>query len=93
MPVKKRRSKARKDELSAWSDVFDCEFDFWDALPEIGVETDAYGLPDREVAREAWSRLGAAFMDEWRARPRHAEELAPWALTEFGEPKRRAGCR
>ncbi len=88
MPVRRRKGKrlARIDEHAAWSDVFECQYDFFGELPSIGVKTDQYDLPDPKVAAEAWQRLGAAFMAEWRSRPHHPDESEPWALTTFGEP-------
>ncbi len=94
MPVRHRRSKARADELAAWADAFKCEFDYAETLPDIGIATDDYGLPDRVVAEEAWHRLGAAFLETY-----NDPHLTPWALEAFGPPsgsgkrrRRRAGA-
>lgn len=89
MPIRARKSRRRLDAAPAWACAFECEFDYFDDLPEIGVHTDSYGLPDREEAEAAWHRYGAAFMAEWRARPHHPDDLDPWAFTAFGEPRRR----
>lgn len=85
MPVRKRRDRRKQAAgLEEWWDVFETEFDFSGDLPDAGVETDAYGRPDREVARAAWQRLGAEFM---RTLPlRHPALGPPWALAEFGDP-------
>jgi hypothetical protein len=86
VPVKRRTAKRRLDaraEAEAWESVFDCEYDFFDALPEIGVETDEYGRVDREVAEEAWHRLGNIFLAE---RPSQGVR-EPWALKQFGPPR------
>lgn len=55
--------------------------DFVDELRDAGVETDAYGRPDREEARKAWQRLGAEFMSTYN------ESHTPWAVQQFGEPR------
>ena len=90
MPVRRRKLKAvRPAELAAWRGTFECEFDYFDDLAEIGVATDPYGIPDRAVAHEAWQRLGDAFLAEWDSRQRHPDDLEPWALTTFGLPGRR----
>jgi len=84
MPVRKRRDRRKQAAgLEEWWDVFETEFDFLGDLPDAGVETDAYGRPDREVARKAWQRLGAEFM---RTLQRHPALGPPWALTTFGPP-------
>ena len=84
MPVKRRATKRRggsAEELDAWGLTFSAGYDFFESLPEIGVPIDQHGRPDRATAEEAWHRLGAQFLAEYR--PRHAD---PWALSEFGEP-------
>lgn len=66
MPVKRRHSKRRVQgaaELDAWSGVFDSGYDFFDELPDIGVETDANNQVPDDVLREAWERLGAAYLE------------------------------
>lgn len=82
MPVRYRRSKARMDDLPAWVMTFQAGFDYFDELPGAGVETDAYGRPPRPVAIEAWHRLGAVFLAQYRD-----IAVEPWALLEFGEPQ------
>ena len=85
MPVKRRTAKRRLDpmaELEAWSCAFQAHYTYFGELEEIGVETDAYGRPDRAVAEAAWRRLGARFLAE-AANPHLG---APWALLEFGDP-------
>ena len=87
MPVRPRKRRAsRASEIEAWRDVFECKFDFFNDLPDIGVNTDEYGCPDREVTQEAWRRLGAEFMVEWRSIEHRPGQSEPWALLEFGEP-------
>jgi hypothetical protein len=86
MPVKRRVAKRRIDletELLFWSSVFGSGYDFFGELPSIGIAVDQHNRPDREVAREAWHRLGAIWMDD------PINPWDPWALREFGEP----GCR
>lgn len=84
MPVRKRKSRRRTvADVEAWFDVFETGFDFFGELPDAGVETDAYGRPDRVVARAAWQRLGAEFLRTLP--PRHPVLGPPWALKEFGD--------
>jgi hypothetical protein len=82
MPVRTRKNMKRPVAgLDAWETVFSSEFDFFGELRDAGVETDAYGRPDREEARSAWRRLGAEFLSTFR------ESRQPWALETFGEPR------
>jgi hypothetical protein len=82
MPVRTRKDRRRAAAgLEEWESVFSSEFDFFGELRDAGVETDAYGRPDREEARKAWQRLGAEFLSTFR------DSHQPWALAEFGEPR------
>ena len=81
MPVKVRRPKRRMSvaaELEAWSVLFATGYDFFGDL----------GFPKQEearkAARDAWERLGPAFMARWT--PSSARSV-PWALEAFGEPQ------
>jgi hypothetical protein len=100
MPVKRRASKRRRlspeAELEAWRETFCSGFDFFDLLP-LGLEGDAAFALDREkpapgdvevlvAAREAWARLGAAFLATWKPQAYLPE---PWTLTAFGKPEGR----
>lgn len=85
MPVKRRVHKRRLSqaaELQAWECLFDTGHDFFDDLPEIGVQTDAYSVPNVSAARQAWHRLGSAFLANRQSDP----ERQPWALRTFGDP-------
>ncbi len=85
MPVRTRKNRKRAvADAAAWADVFSSEFDFFGDLADAGVETDAYGRPDREEAHQAWQRLGAEFLR--LTPPRHPALGPPWALQESGEP-------
>ncbi|WP_445222132.1 hypothetical protein ACKWRH_20880 [Bradyrhizobium sp. Pa8] len=82
MPVRTRKNRRHATAgLDAWECVFSSEFDFFGELADAGIETDAYGRPDREEARAAWQRFGAEFMSTFK------DTHQPWALTEFGEPR------
>jgi len=94
MPVRARNRKRRdqRAEIEAWNMYFQSGFDFFDLLPAIGVETNRYGVPDEDVARDAWQRLGTQFLDEFHGQP---GQYGHHALRVFGEPprgKRRAGA-
>ena len=85
MPVKRRNAKRRLDptiELKAWSMTFQAGVDYLQELPRIGVRTNDHSRTDLAVAEDAWSRLGARFLQE-EAEP---DRGAPWGLREFGEP-------
>jgi hypothetical protein len=45
-----------------------------------GVKLDARLRPDIGEARAAWRRYGKQFLEEYSG------DVAPWALSEFGEP-------
>jgi hypothetical protein len=82
MPVRTRKNRKRPVVgLFEWETVFSSEFDFFGELKDAGVETDEYGRPAREVAREAWQRLGAEFLLTFR------DSFTPWAVAQFGEPR------
>ncbi len=81
MPVKARRPKRRVTEaaeLSAWQDVFQTGYDFFDDVGFSHRESD----PAFQVAaREAWKRLGARYLE---IRSESEADCSPWALQEFG---------
>ena len=86
MPVRRRAGKRRSTEgLENWFFVFTGGHDYFDELPPLGIETDAYGRPSRDDAEAAWRRLGDSFL----RLPRHPDQCEPWALTEFGHPSQR----
>ncbi|MBX4964476.1 hypothetical protein [Rhizobium binae] len=85
MPVRRRAGKRRSTEgLDQWFFVFSSGFDYFRELEEIGIDLDDRGRPSREDVEAAWRRLGEAFMDI----PRHPDQGEPWAVTEFGDPRR-----
>lgn len=85
MPVKRRLPKRRVDaerEFMIWESILDCGIDFFRELPELGLaEVGGLGAPPEAEARAAWARFGARILSE-----RRADDKAPWALREFGEP-------
>lgn len=72
-------------ELKAWSMTFKSGHDYLRALTPIGIAINEWHQPAREVAAEAWQRLGAAFLER---RPPD-EPVEPWALRTFGDPRAR----
>ncbi|NLS69609.1 hypothetical protein E3H11_11910 [Bradyrhizobium brasilense] len=85
MPVKRRVPKQRAlsvaDELMAWSETFDCGFDFFSDLEDVGIApSEGEGHP---LAEEAWHRLGA----EWLRHRVLSPGKSCWALDAFGPPK------
>ena len=92
MPVKRRKAKARPEDLAAWSTYFECGFDFFGDLADAGVTAQHSEEPSREAALQAWQRLGAAFMEQFtaeQAQQRHPRTEPPFAVREFGMPPRR----
>lgn len=88
MPRPRKAGAPRRSDLAAWEMVFLSGYDFFGDLPE-GVN-DAYGRPDTKVAQEAWTRLGAEFMEKHQAEQasaRHPLPEEPWALQQFGAPR------
>ncbi|MCH8916691.1 MAG: hypothetical protein IIC52_01405 [Proteobacteria bacterium] len=80
MPVRRRVSKARPNELEAWRVFFTMGHDFFQDLEPLGItsETEA-----QAAAPDAWGHLGYEFMRRWRPT---VNTKIPWALEEFGEP-------
>ena len=88
MPVKRRITKQRTGdaaELKAWSDLFECGYDFFGDLEPYGFPGGDACAAAREAARDAWQRMGVAFMETWKPVPNSREQ--PWALDQFGPPK------
>lgn len=86
MPVRRRKNKrSASGDLDAWRMYFSGGYDFLWELQMAGVPTNEYGQPSREDGEDAWHRLGAEFLAE----PRHPDLDTPWALEEFGDPRRR----
>jgi hypothetical protein len=97
MPVKRRVAKRRfspEDELAAWHEVFDVGCDFFGEAAQVAGLRDPSGIVPRDeveevqaawlaATRDAWARLGAAFLATWKPT---THRLAPWALGAFGEP-------
>jgi hypothetical protein len=85
MPVRSKRNRRRdrKAELEAWKMYFASGYDFFNDLPDIGVETTQYGVPAEDLARDAWARLGAEFLRTWDD---YIPQYGHHALRVFGEP-------
>jgi hypothetical protein len=97
MPPRRRSQLAAQDaELNAWRGTFTSGFDFLRALPAIGVsiskatqptkrtkvaDMKVGHRPQREVAEDAWRRLGHAYLAE-----RAPDDPPSWAEREFGDP-------
>jgi hypothetical protein len=68
--------------------------DFFDDLVAAGIVQPGHE-PTREVAEEVWQRIGADLIDHWeefyRGYPTRSSE--PWAIEQFGPPKRTARRR
>ncbi|MEH3123711.1 MAG: hypothetical protein PGN16_17365 [Sphingomonas phyllosphaerae] len=69
-------------ELKAWRMTFKSGYDFLRALPRIGVEITSNHQPDLQAAKDAWARLGDAFLAAHEPDARGD----PWALRTFGLP-------
>ncbi len=85
MTGQRRYARSQTDtaaELKAWRMTFKSGYDFLRALPHIGVEITSNHQPDPNAAREAWVRLGDAFLAAHQPDARGD----PWALRTFGLP-------
>lgn len=97
MPVKRRKSKARPDELKAWGMWFLSGHDFFDDLVDAGIVPHHATQPDPAIALDAWQRCGDAWLEQYaaeQAREKYPREEPPHAVEVFGMPsgrKRRAG--
>lgn len=83
MPVKRRQSKRRQDdaaEAKAWRMMFTAGADYLGELRPFGITTDDEAKAE---ALEAWTKYGAAFLNDYRER---FPDRKPWALRELGEP-------
>lgn len=92
MPVKRRKSKVRPDELRAWNTWFECGYDFFGDLVDAGIVDHRQVQPDLEIARDAWRRCGEVWLSQYRARQaqeRYPREDDPHALAMFGMPRGR----
>lgn len=81
MPVKRRISKRHDAQAyEIWGSIFSSGFDFFDELPDLGLETDAYDRPKHDDALAAWERYGAIWLEH------NPESSKSWAETKFGRP-------
>ena len=80
-PIKRKRvSQAGK--LGAWSAWFECGVAFDGDLLDLGLFEASADDFDR-AARDAWRRLGGAFMATWQPT---ASVKVPYALETYGGP-------
>lgn len=88
MPVRRRKSKARPDEVRAWATFMLSGHDFFDDLADIGlVEAEAEPL-----AEQTWRRIGVevlAYLDQLHAGFRSYERPI-WAEERFGGAGKRS---
>ncbi|MFH1797611.1 MAG: hypothetical protein ABIK36_06395 [Pseudomonadota bacterium] len=82
MPVRKRTNK-RSDFADAWDEIFVFGFDMLHRAYMAGIQIDEQLEPDRDEARAAWRLYGERFLES------QTGEAEPWALSEFGDPRRR----
>lgn len=82
MPVRKRTNK-RSDLADAWEEIFMFGFDMLHRAHMAGIVLDEDLMPNLAEAKEAWRLYGGRFMDSY------AGDGEPWALSEFGDPRRR----
>jgi len=79
----RKRHEVDVIELENWRMVFETGHNFftWDHNIGVDARDEAAFLP---AARDAWQRLGAAFLDGWE--PGYTNVKRPWALEQFGDP-------
>lgn len=84
MPRRRHSAKPRRRdisaELEAWRTMFECGFAFDGDLDAYGYSSD----PPRDVAEQAWHRLGPHFIAERGRETDIGNRL--WAIEQFGEP-------
>jgi hypothetical protein len=99
-PPRARNAGDLQQQLDTWLEVFETGHDWWGKLAAIGVKIEAterwrdpvYPAVEYSnweevrdaLAKEAWERLGAAYMRQ-RGDPPY-NRAVPWALTTFGAP-------
>lgn len=84
MPIRRRKSKARPDEVKAWAGYFMSGCDFFDELAAIGLTEDTAA----PLAEAMWHDIGdqvfAYYEDLYRG---YAPPERPyWAEEQFGPP-------
>jgi len=85
MPVRKRTNR-RSDIAGAWDEIFVFGFDMLHRAHMAGIVLDDQLRPNMTEAKEAWSLYGGRFMDTYDG------DGEPWALSEFGDPRRRSNA-
>lgn len=70
-------------ELAAWKMKFQAGCDYFNTLPDIGLDEKQLS---REQIADAWRRLGRAYLEQRALELQPKVNRTPWALTEFGEP-------
>ena len=68
-------------ELAGWKMKFQTGYDYFGDLPDLGLSEEKL---TRAQIRDAWQRLGAAFLAGWEPNPKAPRP--PWALEQFGPP-------
>lgn len=68
-------------ELQAWRMTFECSYDYFSALADIGLDRDT--VSDATI-RDAWRRLGRMFLEQREPNPKGRQ--TPWAVERFGLP-------
>ncbi|QDB99780.1 hypothetical protein [Mesorhizobium sp. 8] len=89
MPVRRRKSRARPDEVAAWSGYMLCGADFFDDLAGVGLTEETAAA----LAEVTWHRIGLevlAHLDRIHVGFRPYERPI-WAEERFGAPVRRGG--
>lgn len=84
MPVRRRKSKARPEEVKAWAGYFESGFDFFGELADAGIVPRGEE-PSLELARDTWRRIGRdvlVYLDRFYA-GYHPPERPFWAEREF----------
>ncbi|ESY70004.1 MULTISPECIES: hypothetical protein [Mesorhizobium] len=85
MPVKRRAGKKHiSAEVNAWAEMFQTGSDGFGDLLEYGYAIEHNDPQKLRDAREAWTRLGAAFL---ASRPEWWPSTPAWALEKFGDPR------
>lgn len=87
MPIKRRKSKARPEEVKAWAMYFQSGCDFFGELVDAGIVPEGH-VPTEEFARETWHRIGHDVIEYIAQlyRSYTPPERPFWAEEMFGSP-------
>ena len=85
MPVKRRKSKLRLDDIFTWDAPLLFGIDMIHTLHMAGIPVNEDLTLDRQTARSAWRLYGTELLERWGA-DAATKCKKSWAMQEFGAP-------